>query len=348
MVLMSLLHFYITNVNDIYSERRPYLIINTVSGIIPADKLGQTLIHEHFVCGQGGWFADASIAPYRRQFALKANIPVCQAALAAGISTIVDCTTCDFPRDPLLYRQLSEKTGLNIICVTGLFNEDMGCSAYWKVRVKFFNKDIAKYMTELFVREIEVGIGKTGIKAGAIKIASSEHITAYEQSMFKAAVMAQKATGVAIITHTEGPKVGSEQLALLAGEGADMSRVLIGHVSNSNDFNYQKSIAETAFAGFDRLGFSLFTQDATCIDHIAQLCQLGLSGKILMSHDSVNYWAGRQLTEEAGPDLVAFLANWKVDYISTKVIPALKLQGVTGSQIHQMMVENPRRLLAGK
>ena len=323
------------------------MVINTVTGAISPDRLGQTLVHEHFVCGQGGWFADASVVPYRRSAALKVNLDVCKLAAGVGIKTIVDCTTCDFPRDPLLYKKLSEKTGMNIICVTGLFNEEMGCPAYWKVRVKFFKKDISKYMAELFIKELTVGIAKTGIRAGAIKVASSETITPYEESMFKGAVIAQKATGAPIITHTEGPEVGKEQLALLMSEGADMKKVLIGHVSNSNDFEYQKCIAEKTYVGFDRLGFALFALDPICVNNMSELCKLGLADKILMSHDSVNFWAGRSVTNEAGPELVALLANWKVDHIAKNIIPALKKKGVTDKQIHTIMVDNPRNLFTG-
>jgi phosphotriesterase-related protein len=192
------------------------------------------------------------------------------------------------------------------------------------------------------------GIGKTGIKAGAIKIATGESISAYEESMFKGAVIAQKATGAPIITHTEGPEVGKEQLALLMKEGADMTKVLIGHVSNSDDFNYQKGIAEKAYVGFDRLGFALFARDQVCVNNVAQLCKMGLTEKILMSHDTVNFWAGRSVTNEAGPELVALLANWKVDHVSKRIIPALKEKGVTSEQIHKIMVDNPRNLFTGK
>jgi phosphotriesterase-related protein len=324
------------------------LMINTVLGPISPDNLGQTLVHEHFVCGQGGWFADASVAPYKRSAALKVNLDVCRDALASGIKTIVDCTTCDFPRDPLLYKQLADKTGINIICVTGLFNEEMGCPAYWKVRVKFFKKDISKYIAELFIKEIAEGIGKSGIKAGAIKIATDEHITPYEESMFRGAVIAQKETGVPIITHCEGPEIGTAQLDLLLSLGADMKKVLIGHVSNSNNFNYQKNIAEKAYVGFDRLGFALFAQDQTCISHIAELCKQGLANKVLMSHDTVNFWAGRSVINEAPPELVSLMADWKVDHISKRIIPALKAKGVSDSQVRQIMVDNPRNLFTGK
>src|SRR5450759_1775005 len=38
-------------------------MVNTVLGPMPAEKLGMTLMHEHFVFAYPGWFADATIAP---------------------------------------------------------------------------------------------------------------------------------------------------------------------------------------------------------------------------------------------------------------------------------------------
>lgn len=38
-------------------------MINSVLGPISPDKLGTTLVHEHFTFAYPGWFADATIAP---------------------------------------------------------------------------------------------------------------------------------------------------------------------------------------------------------------------------------------------------------------------------------------------
>jgi phosphotriesterase-related protein len=60
----------------------------------------------------------------------------------------------------------------------------------------------------------------------------------------------------------------------------------------------------------------------------------------------VNYWIGRPI---AVPDpIMKMLANWRVDYVSKDIIPALKAQGVTDDQINTMMVENPKNLFLGK
>lgn len=68
------------------------IFINTVMGRIQPDKLGQTLIHEHFCFAYPGWFADISLAPYDPEAVLNAGIQAIEAAKAVGIRTIVDPT----------------------------------------------------------------------------------------------------------------------------------------------------------------------------------------------------------------------------------------------------------------
>ncbi|HOD29247.1 MAG TPA: TatD family hydrolase [Syntrophales bacterium] len=324
-------------------------MINSVLGPISPDELGKTLVHEHFVCAQVGWYATETTDPYDREEALRVNLDVCRVAKEVGIKTIMDCTTNDLPRDPLLYKALAKQSGLNIICVTGLFSEHLGASHYWVVKT-WFNVDIARRMADLFIQEITKGIGKTGVKAGAIKVASGETISDYDKKVFTAAVMAQKETGVPIITHTEGPNPGLEQADWLIKEGADLSKAMIGHVSNSTDFDYQKAIADKGFyIGFDRLGFSFYTQDDVCIKNIATLCRQGYTDKIMLSQDSVNFWAGRPVPADIPKDLAdAMSKTWRVDHVCRDIIPALKEAGVTDKQIETMLVDNPRRLFTGK
>ena len=97
-------------------------------------------------------------------------------------------------------------------------------------------------MSEIFIKEITQGIGKSGVKAGVIKVGTSPKMTPHEENVHKAAVIAQKATGVPIITHTEGPHRWVEQAEFLLKEGADPKKVMIGHVSNSKDIEYHKAI----------------------------------------------------------------------------------------------------------
>jgi len=322
-------------------------MINSVLGPISPDKLGTTLVHEHFTFAYPGWFADATIAPEDYKAALKTNIGVIKAAQKYGIKTIIDATPNDTGgRNPELYKALAKKTGLNIICATGLYTEHEGSPAYWKTRV-IFGTDITRMMSDLFIKEITQGIRKTGVKAGVIKVGTSPKITDYEIAVHKAAVVAQKATGVPIITHTEGPTGGVEEADLLLKEGADPKKVMIGHVSNSRDIEYHKAIlAKGVYIAFDRIGLDIITPTDVNVKNIAELCKLGYADKIMLSHDTVNVWLGRFL--EAPQPVMKMLANWRIDHISQNVLPALKAQGVTDEQIKTMMVDNPRNLFLGK
>ena len=55
-------------------------MINSVVGPISPNKLGTTLIHEHFSFAYPGWFADETIAPYNYKAVLKRNLAVIKAA----------------------------------------------------------------------------------------------------------------------------------------------------------------------------------------------------------------------------------------------------------------------------
>jgi phosphotriesterase-related protein len=237
---------------------------------------------------------------------------------------------------------------MNIICSTGLYTEHEGAPTYFKTRLVWYGTDISKMISGLFIKEITEGIGKTGVKAGVIKCGTSGggKISPYETAVLKAAAAAQKATGVPIITHTEAAG-GVEQAELFLSQGADPKKVMIGHVSNNKDIEYHKAIlAKGVYIAFDRLGLEIITPTDVIVKNVAELCKQGYAKQIMLSHDTVNFWLGRQIdTPEA---VLKALANWRIDYISENIVPALKAQGVTEDQIKTMMVDNPKNLFLGK
>ena len=327
----------------------PAGMINTVTGPMSPDKLGATLVHEHFCFAYPGWYADATIAPYDRDAALQTGLKVCDTLKSVGIKSIIEPTPNDTGgRDPALLKEISQKSGINIICTTGLYTEKEGSPAYWETRLAF-GTDISKLISQLFIKEINEGIGTTGVKAGAIKVGSSPVMTDYEKAVHKAAVIAQKATGVPIVTHTEGPSGGVEQADFLIAQGADPKKIQIGHVNNSKDINYHKAIlAKGTKMAFDRIGLTILygVPDDVTVQNIAALCKEGLASQIELSHDTVNYWVGRPIDvpEKAQP----LFKDWRIDHISKEIIPALKAKGVTDDQIKTMMEENPKNLFLGK
>jgi hypothetical protein len=103
---------------------------------------------------------------------------------------------------------------------------------------------------------------------------------------------------------------------------------------------------KSADIAFDRIGLEIFTPTDVIVKNVAELCKQGYAKQIMLSHDTVNVWLGRQI--DAPEQVLKALANWRIDHISQNVLPALKAQGVTDEQIKTMMVDNPRNLFLGK
>jgi len=322
--------------------------VNTVTGPISADELGLTLMHEHILYGYPGWEGDLSMAPFDREAIVDTGIALLKQLKGFGLKTYVDATCVDGGRNPEICREVSEKSGVNIVCSTGYYYEGEGAPAYFKFRSTL--GDIEEEVYELFMKEITDGIRDTGIKPGVIKVGSSRGvITDYEKTMFRAAARAQQASGLPIITHTQEGTMGPDQVDLLVDAGADPARIQIGHMSDNLDIDYQISTLEKgAFVSWDRMGLQGLAgcpMDAQRYPVLIDLIKRGYAGQLILSHDYIASWLGRPLNiPEAALPLIA---DWHPTHLFKNIIPALKAGGVTDSQIKTICEDNPRRLFAG-
>ena len=320
-------------------------MVNTVLGPVSPDQLGKMLIHEHLICGFPGWYADSAAPPFDREATIKLCLEAIEQAKGYGVNTIVDATPNEMGSDPDLVREVSEKSGVNIVCATGLYTEVEGAPAYFKFRGQV-GADVTAEIYEIFVKDITQGIRGTGVKAGVIKVATGHgQISPYEEKVLRAAARAQKETGVPIITHTEAGTMGPEQVDLLISERVDPKRIMVGHIGNA-DLKYQTTIlAKGAYIAFDRLGLDPVFPDALSKACVIGLIGIGYANRIMLSQDYIILWLGRP---PFSPEVAALVfPNWSLVHILKNIIPALKEAGVTDEQVHAMMVENPRRLFAG-
>jgi len=303
-------------------------------------------MHEHLVLGFAGWECDAKGDPYDRRALVHICVEAMEELKPHGVKTLVDATPSDLGRDAELQKEVSERSGINIICATGLYMEALGAAAYYKLRSQTF--DTATEIYESFMEEITHGIRDTGVRAGVIKVATGHGvISPYEEKVLSAAARAQKETGVPIITHTEAGTMGPEQADLLISEGADPKRIMIGHMGGSTNLQYHVSVLEKGvYTAFDRLGLEFLASDVLRKASIIGLIGIGYVNRIMLSHD---YWVcslGRPLYMS---DFAKSLpANRSYTHVFRNIIPALKEAGITDEKINMMMVENPRRLFAGE
>ena len=319
----------------------------TVLGPVAPDTFGKTLIHEHFVFGFPGCEGDITLGPFDRDACVRSGLEMVDKIKSHGVNTVVDVTPNDCGRNPLLLQEISEKSGINIICASGYYSEEEGGTPYFKLLSKF--GDGVAQIYDMFKKEVTDGIGSTGIKPGVFKLASSKGvITDYEQMFFKAAAKVSKENGVPILTHTEEGTMGPEQADLLIAEGADPKRIMIGHIGGSTDIDYLMSILEKGvYIGFDRFGIE--GQVGTPPDSHREACLIGLIGlgyasQIMLSHDWVNFWLARPGISEI---LSMVMPNWKPTHIFEDVLPVLRKAGINEEQISTMMVDNPRRFFEG-
>jgi phosphotriesterase-related protein len=324
-------------------------MIETVKGPVPADSLGKTLVHEHFIFGYPGFQGDVTLGPFNEEEALDKSISVAREIMSFGIKTVVDPTPNECGRNPDFLREISNASGLQIICATGYYYEGEGATPYFKFRQALGTAEEEIY--EMFKKEIADGISDTGIKPGIIKLASSkDEITEYEKMFFRAAARIQLETGIVILTHTQEGTMGPEQAKLLIEQGADPAHIIIGHMCGNTNTDYHKQVMDQGVRiGFDRFGIQGMVGapfDYERIETLTSLLQDGYENQILLSHDSVNIWLGRPpiMPEQ----LEKIMKNWNPAHIFTNILPILREKGVTEQQIDKMIGSNAIDLFAGR
>ena len=324
-------------------------MVQTVTGSIPVSALGRTLMHEHLFIAFAGAEFDPTALFDRPAFIAEAVRRLRELRTVHGVRSFVDPCPIELGRDVTMMREISEKSEMHIICTTGFYFEEMGLPPYWRART---TDEIA----ELYVGEITSGIGTTGIKAGAIKVATgAPQITALEKKFLAAACIAQKATGVPIITHTQDGFGGPEQQRLFADGGVEARHCLIGHCCGNADPAYHRRVVDGgSYIGFDRIGILRLQPDEVRADNLAKLVKDGFANQVMMSQDRHCGWLGkpqRQLSAADQAQIETLRAQGKYpppySYMFTDFLPMLQARGVNQAEIAGMLDDNPRRFFAG-
>jgi phosphotriesterase-related protein len=327
-------------------------MVNTVTGPVSSEQLGAVLVHEHVAFGYPGFQGDESFDAWEEDKFFAEITPVIERIKAQGIKTIVDATANDCGRNVTLLKKVSEQCGINIICSTGYYYEKGGANSYWNFR-RSFGFPAQEEVYGLMQHEFNQGIGKTGIKAGTIKLGTGNNeFTDYEKMFFTAACrLAREDPNVRIITHCTHGTMLKEQAEFFMQEEVNPKQVQLGHFGDTVDLTVQIDVLEKGFyAGFDRMGQGGFDGMPYDDDRMAAICALTASGfgdQILLSNDRIYWFFGRKV-DLPQTFVDSCLSNWNWTYIFDKVLPKLKCMGLSEEQTHKMMFENPQKFYGGE
>lgn len=313
--------------------------VETVRGPVAPESLGVTLPHEHL-------FADlrTPLWPVEQQL-LDVYLTIHQLEeepiheelrdiYAEGVRTLVDCTTETMGRRADALKRASEVTGVNVVCATGIYIND-----FHPRNIETASVD---ELAEVMIRELEQGIGETGIRPGVIKLASSTSpLRDGEMKAFQAGGKAAAATGTPITTHSSrgaclsGPgTMGLEQLDVFEAAGVDPSHVIIGHNDHNTQLDHHLDLARRgAFIQIDHLGAVHFCPEERRAQAVADLFERGHGDKVLLSHD------------------IARVTDYRANggrgrgYLMREFVPLLRTFGLSEKELNQVLVENPARAL---
>jgi predicted metal-dependent phosphotriesterase family hydrolase len=300
--------------------------VMSVSGPVEASELGVVLPHEHV-------FADL-VREYRGTGLLNdEHLARLELALLrdAGGHTLVDLTLDEIGRDPAALRRVAQATGVTII---------MGCGHYRDPYLNrdWFDRHAVDAVADEIVAEIEEGANGTGIRPGIIGEIGADkwYISAAEERSFRAAARAHLRTGLTISTHAARWPVGLEQARLLAEEGVDPRRVIIGHADTVPIPEYHLSLARLGcYVCFDSIGTGTDYDLSRAVDYVMALVRAGFSGQVLLSHD---VFLRGHLRADGGPGY---------GYLLTDFLPLLIDAGLDAEEVRSFVTSNPVRALTG-
>jgi phosphotriesterase-related protein len=322
--------------------------VETVRGPVEVADLGTTLMHEHVFVLSTEHVQNYGDAWWDEQERVTDAVAKLNELKGLGVDTIVDPTVWGLGRYIPRIQRIAEQTDINIIVATGLYFDDAVPHQYeYRGPGLLIDIEIDPMVTD-FTRDITEGIAGTGVKAAFLKcIVEHKGMTPGAERILRAVARTSKETGVPITVHTSAAiAAGRLAMGLFREEGVDLTKVVIGHASDSNDLDYLRELADAGcLLGMDRFGLDIFNPTESRVGTIAALAEQGYAERMVLAHDAscyIDYFPG-----EAQQAIAEISPNWNYRHISEDVLPMLRERGVSDEQIRTMLVDNPRRYFGG-
>lgn len=247
-----------------------------------------------------------------------------------GGGTIVDQTVHGLGPDPEALREVARDVGINIIAGTGF---------YWeKFHPPWLREMTDRDIAAMLVKDLTEGFCGTDVRAGILGEIGTHHrrVSAAEKRVIRASSVAQRETGVPISTHALFTRIGMEQVRLFEEAGANLDKLVIGHVDTTPDVDYHLDLLRWGvWIAYDAIGQLDKQTDERRADAIVRLIRAGYRDRILLSTDVGKRGAMRSY------------GGTGYDHVFTRFLPLLWERGITEDDTTALTVDNPRRLFSG-
>lgn len=286
---------------------------------------GITYMHEHITIDLSGVKQDEDC----RLDDFENTVEELKELKELGVKNIVDVTNRGMGRNVEYAMRAAKKADINVIFSTGYYKEP------------FLPKEVyelsEKELSMIMVKEILCGIEDTGIKAKFIgEVGTSKnYISPVEKKLLISSALANIETGSPITTHTTLGTCGIEQIEILKTYDVNLDKVIIGHVDLSDDLDYILALIDKGvFVAFDTIGKVNYLKEEKRLKMLREICNRGLSERVVMSMDITRK---SHLKDNGGLGY---------SYLLKEFIPYINDNGISDSDIYNMLVNNPKKFLS--
>lgn len=307
-------------------------IVMTVTGPLDADRLGFTDAHDHL------FMRTPALAGQELEDLERATAEVADAA-DAGLATLVEMTPIGLGRRPDLLRELSRRTGVNVVAATGFHRDAHYPSGHWVLDASvelLADRIIADLTTGMHPHDWIDDADPDPARAGAIKAGASYHvITAPERRRLEAAAIGSARTGAAVLVHCEIGTAGHEIVDALTGAGATADRIILSHMDRNPDAELHAELAARGVAlEYDTVARTKYHPDSTLLDLIERMVDVGFGDRLMLGCD-----LGRRdyyRSHGGGPGM---------RYLLDRFVPRLRRR-IGEEATDAMLMTNPARAFA--
>jgi len=304
-------------------------MIYTVNGPITKDQMKAALCHEHFK-----WETDENYANqlyFDRKYndakieeAFQALLPLLQKLYASGCRTIAEASPPIGGQDIKLLRKLSLASKINIIPCTG-FNLP---KYVYSIHSKKYTEQLAAQWIKDFESGLDTLDGVT-VRPGHIKLLLDKgKLSDVDREMLRAAVMANKKTGIPIHCHILEATMAEEVMDLLEREEADFGKFLWSHTLNDkNNDVIKRALKLGIWLGVDMIKKKAYEEN---MNFIKEAIAGGFENRILLSQDYELY-----------DEIIAHGENHPCASFFTDFIPYCISNGISADTLERIISQNP-------